>query len=60
MEEWFREVGRVYCVAAVFKVGWVFCMAVDLKIGWMYCVTLVYMCFLDPCCMFESWWWYQS
>ena len=52
MEEWFQEVGRVYCVAAVFKVGWVFCMAVDLKIGWMYCVTLVYMCFLDPCCMF--------
>ena len=52
MEEWFREVGRVNCVAAVFKVGWVFCMAVDLKIGWMYCVTLVDMCFLDPCCMF--------
>ena len=52
VEKWFREFGRVYCVAVVLKDGWVYCVAVVLKIGWVYCVTVVDMCFLKSCCMF--------
>ena len=52
MVEWFREVGRAYCVAVVLKVGLVYCVAVVLKIGWVYCVMVVDMCFLKPSCMF--------
>ena len=52
VEDWFREVGRAYCVAVVLKVGLVYCVAVVLKIGWVYCVMVVDMCFLKPSCMF--------
>lgn len=31
MEEWFRGVGRVYCVAVVLRVGCLYCVAVVLR-----------------------------
>ena len=36
VEEWFGEVGRIYCVPVVLRVGWAHCVAVVLGIGGFY------------------------